>query len=379
MNGNDKINGKCLAILLLLFTGVITVLNWAVPDRAFSEAENRMLKQLPHFSLNTLLSGAFTSDFEAYVSDQFVFRDLWIGAKTDMDRMLGKKESNGVYLGKDGYLIQKFVPPAEGDVEAKMDAIHAFDAATPGLRKYIMLVPTAAAVLQGKLPKYADTGVVEAYLDKIRRSLSPDIHFVDVFPALYAKREQPIFYKTDHHWTTKGAYTAYLELCKQMGLDPQKEEEFIVRQATNKFYGSLYSKSGFRHVQPDSIELYRPKDQGKYTVTYADEGKTSHSLYAPEQLEKKDKYAVFLNGNHGLIRIETAQTNERKLLVVKDSYANSFIPFLLKHFSEIDVVDLRYYEGDLTALANERGIREMLLLYNASTFSEDPSIQYLSE
>ncbi|MFM9278698.1 DHHW family protein [Paenibacillus jiagnxiensis] len=379
MDENDKISGKCLAVLLLLFTGVIAVLNWAAPDRAFSEAENRMLKQLPHFSLNTLLSGDFTSDFEAYMSDQFVFRDLWIGVKTDMDRMLGKKESNGVYLGKEGYLIQKFVPPAEEDVEEKMDAIHAFGAATPGLRKYVMIVPTAAAVHQDKLPKYADTGVEEAYLDRIRRSLSPDIHFVDVFPALYAKREQPIFYKTDHHWTTQGAYTAYLELCKQMGLNPQKDEDFIVRQATGEFYGSLYSKSGFRHVQPDSIKLYRPKDQEKYTVMYVDEGKTSNSLYAPEQLEKKDKYAVFLNGNHGLIRIETGQTNGKKLLVVKDSYANSFIPFLLKHFSEIDVVDLRYYDGDLTAFVNEHGIREMLLLYNASTFSEDPSIQYLSE
>jgi hypothetical protein len=264
-------------------------------------------------------------------------------------------------------------------METKMDVIHAFDAATPGLRKYVMIVPTAAAVLQDRLPKYAESGVEESYLDKIRRSLSPDIQFVNVFPALYAKREQSIFYKTDHHWTTHGAYTAYLEMCKQMGLHPQKEEDFIVRQATGEFYGSLYSKSGFRHVQPDSIELYRPKDQEKYTVTYVDEDKISNSLYAPEQLEKKDKYAVFLNGNHGLIRIETTQTNGKKLLIVKDSYANSFIPFLLKHFSEIDVVDLRYYEGDLTALVNEHGIREMLLLYNAGTFSEDPSIQYLSE
>ncbi|MFB5266425.1 DHHW family protein [Paenibacillus enshidis] len=378
MDGNDKFNGKCLALLLLLFTGMIAVLNLVVPDRAFSEAENRVLKQMPQFSMTALLSGAFTSDFETYVSDQFALRDLWVGAKTDMDRLLGKKESNGVYLGKDGYLIQKFVPPVEGDLQAKMEAIQAFDDATSGLRKYMMIVPTAAAVLQDKLPKYAETGAEEGYLDKIRRLLSPDIHFVDVFPALYAKREH-VFYKTDHHWTTQGAYTAYLELCKQMGLNPQKEEDFIVRQATGEFYGSLYSKSGFRHVQPDSIELYRPKDQGKYTVTFVDEGKASNSLYAPEQLEKKDKYAVFLNGNHGLIRIETAQTNEKKLLVVKDSYANSFIPFLLKHFSEIDVVDLRYYEQDLAEFVNRQGIQEMLLLYNVNTFSEDPSIQYLSE
>lgn len=164
-----------------------------------------------------------------------------------------------------------------------------------------------------------------------------------------------------------------------MGLNPQKEEEFQIRQVTDAFFGSLYSKSGFRHVKPDPIQLYLPKHPEAYTVSYVDEGLTTDSLYAMDQLQKKDKYAVFLNGNHALIRIQTGQKNGRKLLVVKDSYANSFIPFLLRHFGEIDVVDFRYYEDDLAALVKERGIREMLLLYNAITFCEDPSIKHISE
>jgi len=374
-----KTHRNLLALLLLLFIGVIAALNVVMPVRTFSESENRMLKQLPRFSLQALLSGTFTSDFEKYVSDQFVFRDMWIGAKTDTDRIMGKKKSNGIYLGKDGYLIQNFLPPVEEDMEEKVNAIHAFDHATPGLRKYMMLVPTAAALYRDKLPKYAVVGDEEAYLRKIRSLLHPNIRFVDVFPALYAEREQPIFYKMDHHWTTQGAYVAYLELCKQMGLTPQREEEFNIRQVTDKFYGSLHSKSGFRHIQPDSIELYLPKNQEKYTVTSVEEGLTTDSLYAMEQLQGKDKYAVFLNGNHALVQIKTAFPNGKKLLVVKDSYANSFIPFLLKHFSEIDVIDLRYYEGDLASFVKERNIQDMLLLYNANTFFEDPSIKNLTE
>ena len=150
----------------------------------------------------------------------------------------------------------------------------------------------------------------------------------------------------DARETTK--LVAYLELCRQMGLTPQNEDEFNIKQVTNDFYGSLFSKSGFRHVQPYRMELYLPKDQEKYTVTYVDEGKNTDSLYAMEQLQRKDKYAVFLNGNHGLIQIKTALPNGEKLLVVNDSYANSLIPFLLKHFSEIKVVDLRYYPVMLT-------------------------------
>lgn len=264
-------------------------------------------------------------------------------------------------------------------MEEKVDAIHAFDHAMPDLHKYVMLVPTAAALHKDKLPKYAMVGDEEAYLGKVRRLLHSNIHYVDVFPALYAERDQPIFYKTDHHWTTQGAYVAYLELCKQMGLTPLNKEEFNIRQVTSEFYGSLYSKSGFRHLQPDSIELYLPKDPEKYAITYIDEGQTTDSLYEIELLQGKDKYAVFLNGNHALIQIKTAHPNGKKLLVVKDSYANSFIPFLLKHFSEIDVVNLRYYEEDLASFVNEHDIDDMLLLYNATTFFEDPSIKYLAE
>lgn len=379
MDGHIKTNWKWLALLLLLFIGVMSVLNLMAQDREFSESENRMLEQLPPFSLKTLMSGTFTSDFEKYVSDQFIYRDIWIGVKTDTDRITGKKESNGIYLGKDGVLIQNFIPPAEEDLQEKVDAIQAFDQATPGLNKYVMLVPTAAALYKDKLPKYAMVGDEEVYLGKVRLLLPPSIHFVDVFPALNTEREQSVFYKTDHHWTTEGAYVAYLELCKQMGLTPQSKEDFNIQRATGEFYGSLYSKSGFRHLQPDSIDLYLPKDPENYTVTYVDEEESTDTLYAMEQLQKKDKYAVFLNGNHALIQIKTAYPDGKKLLVVKDSYANSFIPFLLKHFSEIDVVDLRYYDGELTSFVNEHDIDDMLLLYNANTFFEDPSINYLSE
>lgn len=379
MDGHIKTNRKLLALLLLLFIGGMSVLNLMGQDREFSESENRMLEQLPPFSLKTLMSGTFTSDFEKYVSDQFIYRDIWIGVKTDTDRITGKKESNGIYLGKDGVLIQNFIPPAEEDLQEKVGAIQAFDQATPGLNKYVMLVPTAAALYKDKLPKYAMVGDEEAYLGKVRRLMPSNIHFVNLLLALNVERGQPIFYKTDHHWTTEGAYVAYLELCKQMGLTPQRKEDFNIQQATDEFYGSLYSKSGFRHLQPDNINLYLPRDPENYTVTYVDEEESTDTLYAMEQLQKKDKYAVFLNGNHARIHIKTAHPDGRKLLVVKDSYANSFIPFLLKHFSEIDVVDLRYYDGELTSFVDEHDIDDMLLLYNANTFFEDPSINYLSE
>ncbi|MDG0874781.1 DHHW family protein [Paenibacillus thiaminolyticus] len=380
MNRYDKIYKYVMAVLLLLFIGALAVLNLLTAELEFSEAENRVLERWPDFTLQSLAAGKFTSRYEKYVSDQFVFRDAWIGVKTDADRAMGKKESNGVYLGKDGFLIQRFNPPEDRDVEDKAEAIRAFDHATPGVRKYMMLVPAAAMLLKDKLPAYAAAGDEAPYVDKVRQKLPGTIRFVDVYPALSAEREQSIFYRTDHHWTTTGAYYAYRELCKHMGIIPLDKEDFRIQRVTDQFYGSLYSKSGFRHIRPDRIELYLPRKEASYKVEYVDEQRTANSLYEMGNLAKKDKYTVFFNGNHALIQITTAHPEgKRKLLVVKDSYANSLLPFLTEHFSEIYVVDLRYYGEDLRALVQQHGIRDMLLLYNVNTFLEDPSIQNLSE
>lgn len=378
MTSYDKRTRAVTGLLFLLFILVVAVLNILTPDQAFSESENRVLEKKPPLSLRSLLAGKFTSDYEAYITDQFAFRDVWIGLKTDADRVMGKKDSNGVYLGKDGYLIQHFSSPLDAEVNDRVQAIQSIHQTTPDLRKYIMLVPTAA-LLQDKLPAYAPMGDEHAALNRVRQSLPSDIRFVDVYPALSAGREDAIFYKTDHHWTSKGAYDAYRVLCKQMGIVPKDEAAFNIRQVTDAFYGSLYSKSGFRHLQPDRIDLYLPKEERKKKVDYVDEGRTTDSLYQMDNLSKKDKYTVFLNGNHALVRITTDHPDGKKLLVVKDSYANSLIPFLAEHFAEIDVVDLRYYEESVAKLIQDRQFHDMLFLYNVKTFFEDTSILNIME
>ncbi|KMZ40856.1 MULTISPECIES: DHHW family protein [Bacillales] len=378
MTSYDKRTRVVMGLLFLLFILVVAVLNILTPDQAFSESENRVLEKKPPFSLRSLLAGRFTSDYEAYITDQFAFRDVWIGLKTDADRVLGKKDSNGVYLGKDGYLIQHFSSPLDAEVKDRVQAIRSIHQTTPDLRKYIMLVPTAA-LLQDKLPAYAPMGDEHGTLNRVRQSLPSDIRFVDVFPALYAGREDALFYKTDHHWTSKGTYYAYRVLCKQMGIVPRDESAFNIRQVTDAFYGSLYSKSGFRHLEPDRIDLYLPREESKKNVEYVDEGRTADSLYQMDNLSKKDKYTVFLNGNHALVRITTDHPDGKKLLVVKDSYANSLIPFLAEHFAEIDVVDLRYYEESVAKLIQDRQFHDMLFLYNVKTFFEDTSILNIME
>ncbi|MFB7817671.1 DHHW family protein [Paenibacillus chitinolyticus] len=362
-----------MTFVLLTVIYLIFAVNLLMPSRDFSEAENRSLEQRPTLSLGSLLDGTFTSDFERYISDQFMLRDIWIGIKSGTDQLLGKKESNGVYIGRDGYLLQKFNPPADSELQKKAETLNGLASMAPGVHTYVMLAPTALSVLTEKVPNYVAGEKVLEKMEKVRGQLQ-NVSFVDVYPALHAKRNEEIYYRTDHHWTMRGAFYAYRELGKQMGFMPKEEKDFTIRQVSNAFYGTQYSASGYKFVQPDSVNLFLPKFPDDYTVEYTAEKQTSASLYNFEYLNKKDKYALFMNGNHALVKIKTGSQEKRKLLVVKDSYANSLVPFLTPHFSEIFVVDPRYYEEDIRELLEDNEIHDMLVLYNLHTFFEDESL-----
>lgn len=162
-----------------------------------------------------------------------------------------------------------------------------------------------------------------------------------------------------------------------MGFRPLELNDFLIEQACDDFYGTLYAKSGHRFVQPDAIELFEPNKKLSCRVEYVQEKRTAGSFYATEHLQKKDKYAVFLDGNHPLIRITAQNDTGRKLLVVKDSYANTLVPFLANHYEEIHMIDLRHYNAPLAPYIEQYGLSEILFLYNSLSFGEDPSLRKL--
>lgn len=360
-----------LGILLLIYIGGVVMLNMVSTDKVFSEAENRRLEQAPTFSTSQVMDGRFTTDYEKYVSDQFPLRDFWVGVKSKSEKALGKKENNGVYLARDGYLMEKFEKPEENHLKSKVDEINLNFSNMPNVDAFFVLVPNSVKVLEDKLPPYAPAADELIYINKVKESLDDNINFIDIYDTLYAHKDEYIYYKTDHHWTTKGAYLAYEKLVKDMGIEPHGEDYFHIKKVTDSFYGSLYSKSGFRNIDPDIIELYIPKKEEISKVEFIEEGKVSDSIYNMESLDKKDKYTVFLGGNHPLIKINTNIDNGKKLLIIKDSYANSFISFLTGHFSEIYVVDPRYYDKDLKTLVEDNKIDNLLIMYNVKTFLND--------
>lgn len=367
-----------IGLMLLGYIGIMIFTNIITSDRVFSDMENRRLEQVPKFSFEKLSKGEFTSNFEKYTSDQFPFRDFFIGIKSNCERILGKKENNDVFLGKDGYLMEKFNKPDDENLESKIDAINSFSRNNPNTNKYFILVPNSVKVLEDKLPAFAPVDDELFYIDKVKSNLDKGIKFIDIYDELFSKKDEYIYYKTDHHWTSKGAFYAYKRLGESMGFYPHGNDYFDIKEVTDSFYGSLYSKGRFRNIKGDSIELYIPKKSENCTVEYYDEKKISNSLYNMESLKEKDKYTVFLNGNHSLLKINTDISNSKKLLIIKDSYANSLVSFLTGHYNEIYMIDLRYFNEDLSKFIKENNIDDTLILYNVKTFFEDNSIEKIS-
>ena len=368
---------KTMAMLFLVMLGVICLVNLFSKDKEYSEKENRMLQQKPEISLYGIESGRWMKEYESYQSDQFVGRNFWVSLKTKVDLLAGKRESNGVFKGKDSYLLEDIKEPDQEQLSQNLEAIKEFESGYQNVPFYVMLVPNAANVLSDKLPPFAVVEDQKQIFDDIQNELDEYIHWVDVSQILKKHKSEVIYYHTDHHWTTLGAYYAFQELAASMELDISKISTMKPYAVTNDFNGTLSATSGYETGYEEPIYIYaseQTEDMPEVVVNYVNEKKKTATLYDTSKLEEKDKYAVFLGGNYPLIDIRTTADTTDRLLLIKDSYANCMITFLTPYFREIVVVDPRYYYGDIKELMEENDFTSVLFLYNGNTFVEDNSI-----
>lgn len=348
--------------------------NLITPPRIFSENENRYLADFPEFSFDKFINGDYMKEMDEYINDQFVIRDRWIRIKTMMERAIGKQEINSVYFAKEGYLIERH---NDGEVSEEL-AEQNREYLSEFTRKYVarlgkdhvkvMLVPTASEILTDKLPPFATGYNQNAYVTKLITFLTED-SFVDIRDILMEHKDEYIYYRTDHHWTALGAFYAYDKWVKEAEFTPIDKEKFTITLASDQFYGTMHSRVN-TNVKPDSIYLYELKKDMNYQLTYNLEKKTD-SLYDLKKLEGKDKYSVYMGGNNALVEVQTNLRNGRKLLVIKDSFAHSFVPYAVNHYEETHMIDLRYFNGGLEAYIKANEITDVLVLYNVMGFIKD--------
>jgi len=350
----------------LMFCGGLIFIQ---PDRTFSENENRILKEKPEFSFESVRNGSYQNELTEYLSDQFPGRDRWMEFGTKLKLMTGRKDIGETYIGKEHYYFEKVTNQDINWERYKNNLIKIDGLAKkfPDVKCKTMLVPSSGTVLSDKLPAFAEIYDVEKMYE-VEKEILNSSDSINLLPIMKEHRKEEIYYKTDHHWTTKGAYLGY---CTLMG-EERANKQYQTQVGSNSFYGTLFSRTMDSTARPDTVELPKVTSAVKVSIN----GEPS-KIYDLDKLSKKDKYQVFFGGNHGRVDI-TGGKGKGTLLVLKDSFANSMIPFMVDDYEKIVMIDLRFYAGSVQSLMNAEQFDEMLVLYERNNFATDTNIAKLS-
>ena len=352
----------CLLLAASALAGLL------VPDRYYSEREKRTLMQKPQFTIVDFVSGKFSDEFEQYLTDQVPLRDGWVTMKTYMELAIGKRESGGVYICKDKYLMDKFTSYSKKQLAANAAALADLQEklAAEGVSMNTILVPMAAQVLTDKLPAHAPVADYTAILQVLTDA---GVDTTDVFFTLAAHSSENIYYRTDHHWTSLGAYYAY---CAWRGIEPTAGE-WTQEVLCDNFHGTTWNKVPLPSVPAEEITAWYQNPTRH--VSYNNGQYETESIYERKYLSGSDQYAVFLNSNQAQTVIE-GSGKSGKLLLIKDSYGNTFSQFPVEDYAEVHVLDLRFFKGDVTEYAKENDITDALALYGVQNFVKDTNLRF---
>lgn len=366
--------GVVLTVLFCVFTGGICLASLLLPKKEFSELENRSLARPPVLSLEALGNGSFMDQAEDYAADHIALRDLWVALKASSERLSGKQENGGVYFGKADTLIARVEEPDAEKLERDIGYVDTLAGST-SIPVYFGLIPSAAAVWADRLPAGAPTADEVSYINKLY--FSTGANTVGLYEALSAHAEEDIYYRTDHHWTSLGAFYGANAIFEAMDLEPLDLSDYEKTTVSEDFNGTSFSSSGARWLPPDAIDVYIPEDGVEVTAYFTGEPEQG-SLYVERFLQVKDKYSFFLGGRQPLCVIRSEKNDGPKIAVVRDSYSDSLAPFLTERFSEVHLIDPRNNYNSVRDYAERSGLDAILVLYSFANFTTDQNLFVLA-
>lgn len=367
-----RLPGVIFMVLLLGLAGKEALSH----QRTYSPVEKRELQTRPEISITKVLDGRFQKKYESYLRDQFPGRDHWVSFQTDMELFMGKNEIHNVYIGKNHYLLEHYTEKEfdPQQISKNLQALEKFvGKAKQNADVHVMMVPTKSWVLREKLPAFAPHYKEQKFYDALQQKLEKEDVLISVEPVLDAHKEEEIYYRTDHHWTTLGAWYAYEQYTKAVGGDLQRAQgKKKFRCISKDFYGTTYAKINYAR-QADKIEIYEPAD--KLRVVYNMGEKKTNTLYDVSFLKTADQYSVFTGGNQAVLEITGGIKNGKTLLLIKDSFANSILPFLAEDYEKLVVVDLRQLNVSGDRLLEMFSPTDILILYNSAQFAQDKEFE----
>ena len=358
---------------------VIVIINFIWPKQVFSEEENRMLATIPRFSFESFVNGYYLNGVNDYINDHFAFRNFYLKLNSWWEvSVMGKKENNGVYIGKDGYLFEKLEYNDNEKENANTNAEIISDFANKmkeqNVPTYFVLTPNSIYINNDKLPNNVEVPNQEEIIKQIYGE-TENTNNINVIESLKKEnKDKQLYFKTDHHINSDGAYVIYREYCKAANIAIKEIDSFNRVTVSNDFLGTFDSKAQLLNQQPDELFVYKNENNTNVKEAIYDK-QTTNSIFNEEYLKGKDKYSYFLNRNNSRAIIKTNVNNDKKLLVIKDSYAHIMSQFLCQDYSEVHFLDPRYTNFDYLEYAKENEITYVLFLYNVSTFVQDTNLK----
>ena len=363
MKKNNLILISVSAVLLL----ALSIGTLVTPDVDFSPNENRYLQKVPKLTAENILSGQFSEDAESYLSDQIIGRESWVRLKGMTEASLGVRDMNGIYLCEDGRAVERIT---EEDFDWNQYVRNLNQLAQvrddTGIPMDVLIVPSAASIYEDTLPEHALRFDEEKAFEKAGAILGDSL--IDLRQTLKeGTLEDGVFFKSDHHWTNYGAFLGYKAWMSHLGVDasPLTYDMTEPELLSDDFHGTLYSKVLLNTLGTDTILVPAYSRRAECTVEI--EGERYDSIYFDQKLDEKDKYAVYFGGNYDRVDI-TCMEGDGAVLIIKDSFANSFVPYLMGDYEHITMVDPRYFREDVTSLAS--GCDRIVVIYSIKDLAE---------
>jgi len=367
-------------LTIVLFCGFLSVMLLCyllLPKKDFSEKEKRYLEKAPVFSGEELLSGKLSDSIEKYMADHIPGRDFFVGLDAYVSLLSGRQITGDVRLLTGERIVEAPVEWNETAVQKNVSAILSF---ADSLDRPIdfMIIPSAGWASDNSRVATLDFFGQESYADEQHISsvygrMDENVRCMDTLNVMRGREE--LYYRTDHHWTSEGAYEMYRAYMTSLNRKYLSKEEFTVESVPG-FRGSTYSRSALWNVSGEDLELWHSGTE--LLVTNGESDDTHKGVFYRQRLEENDKYTVYLDGNHSIVRIENpAMAGAGKLLVIRDSYSNSLGCFLAESYETVVLVDMRYYKKPASQLCAQEEFADILVCYSIGNFMSDTNLVWL--
>ena len=381
MNRLNRLTNKITAVMslaVIIGLGGMTVLG-NKNEKSFSE--NRELTNLPIASYDSVYDGRSAEQLDGYFTDHFTERSKWLYFKSLIEAELSERIVSGVYVSSERLLDTENTHLNEKNLSNNADFINLFAKKYDGTA-YFVAVPSSTGIYGDILPSHVVETSENQKINMLYDMLDNGIRKIDAYNILKMMKESYIYFRNDTKWTSYGAYCVYKTVIQKLGFIPTSYDKYTVEHVNDKFRGDLYNKTLSKKPKADILDKYVYYDGAEIlSCERIDNDGTSSQgeLIDMSRLDSSDMYSMYLGEDIPVLRIKTSAQSDKKLLVIKDSYADCFIPFLIQHYSEITVVSPDLLEGGLSELIDVNDYPQTLFMFGIVDFDKGISLEKITE